>query len=199
MNYPGSGTTFSIVGDVATAIVAPTAVAATTTEPGRLNYATTNVLNNANSVSGNTNYDTDNRILYQTSAAITITTIVRVWLGITNQTAATMSASANPAGNYAAFRYDTGAADATYKCITKDNANQNIIDSGVAPGTGGHIFEIRQSSTDVVFGIDGTKVCTSAANLPAANTLMRYSNSITTLEGVIKNLRIGWIYIESNI
>lgn len=198
ITYPGSGTTFNLLGDIATAGTAGTAVAATTTEPGMLNYATTATINTVNHVSGNTNYNTSNNIVYQSYVAIPVNTVVRVWVGTSNQTAATMSASANPAGYYAAFRYDTVAGDVNYQCITKNNVAQNIIDSGIAPGTVGHKLEIIESLTEVVFRIDGVRVCRSTTNLPAANTMMRYTNTVTTLEAIIKNLRVGWIYIESN-
>ena len=55
-------------------------------------------INTVNHVSGNTNYNTSNNIVYQSYVAIPVNTVVRVWVGTSNQTAATMSASANPAG-----------------------------------------------------------------------------------------------------
>ena len=197
--YPGSGTTFSLLGDIATAGTAGTAVAATTTEPGMLQFATAATTNAVNHVSGNTNYDTDNRIVYQSYVAIGTLTTVRVWLGVSNQTAATMSGNANPAGNYAAFRFDTGAGDANFKCITKDGTTQNIIDSGVAPvAATGDELEIIQTSTEVTFRIDGVRVCQSTSNLPTANRLLRYTNTVTTLANAARNIRVGWIYVETN-
>ncbi|MFZ1257995.1 MAG: right-handed parallel beta-helix repeat-containing protein, partial [Candidatus Saccharimonas sp.] len=198
LTYPGSGTTFNLVGDISTATGTPAAFVSTTTEPGGVSFPTTATLNSAAGNSGNINYDTDNNITYQTYAAIPATTLTRVWLGVTNQILAIMGASANPAGNYAAFRYDTSVGDTNFMCVTKNVTTINAVSSGVPIDTAGHEFEIRQSPTEVTFYIDGVRRCTNTTSLPIANTLLRYVNSVTTLEAVIKSLRVSFVYIESN-
>ncbi len=111
-----------------------------------------------------------------------------------------MNASANPAGNYAAFRYDTSASDTSYQCITKDGTTQTITSSGIAPGTTGHKLEVivALAATKVEFKIDGAVVCDNATHLPAASTLMRYDTTITTLTTAIAHLQFAWTYIESD-
>lgn len=195
--YPGSGTTFSLLGDVSTAGTAPTAIAATATEPASLNFATGAVAGNVNHHSGNTNYSTTSDISYQTYISLPATTTVRVWAGVTNQTAATMSGSANPAGRYAAFRYDTGAGDANWKCVTKDNVTQNVVDSGIAIATTGFRLEVILTTASATFKINGVEVCTTANNLPGAGVLFRYTNSVTTLAAVARNIRVSWVNIEN--
>lgn len=195
--YPGTGTVFHLVGDVSTAGTAPTSIVATATEPAALNFATGAVSGNVNHHSGNTNYSSTSAISYQSYISLPATTTVRHWAGITNQTAATMAASANPAGRYAAFRYDTGAGDANWKCVTQDNVTQNVIDSGVAIATTGFRLEIILTTVTATFKINGAEVCSTANNLPGAAILMRYTNTVTTLAAGVRNMRVSWVNIES--
>jgi hypothetical protein len=164
-----------------------------------LDYGTAASTNSASSIEGNLNYNTSSNPTYQTYMALTNTANARVWAGLTNQTAATMAASDNPAGNYAAFRYSTAAGDTTYKCITKDGTTQTIADSGVAPGTGGHKFEILHlASGQTTFKIDGGWACANTTHLPASSTMTRYVNTITTLTNAVRSIRVGWVYVESD-
>ncbi|MEK7603225.1 MAG: hypothetical protein AAB459_03210, partial [Patescibacteria group bacterium] len=195
--YPGTGTVFSLTGDVSTAGTAPTSIVATATEPAKLNYATGATSGNVNHHSGNPNYSTTSAISYQSYISLPATTTVRHWAGITNQTAATMAGSANPAGRYAAFRYDTGAGDANWKCVTKDNVTQNVVDSGIAIATTGFRLEIILTTAIATFKINGVEVCNTAANLPGAGVLFRYTNTVTTLAAVARNMRVAWVNIES--
>jgi hypothetical protein len=201
IEYPGSGAVYQILGDVATvSATTNTAVIATATEPSVLDHATSTVSANVASVSGNTNYVLGGRnVLYQSYVSVPTLTSVRIWAGMTNQTSAVMGAAANPAGRYASFRFDTSASDVNWKCITKDNTTQNVLDSGVAVTANGARLEIQETATaDIIFRINGVRVCTSSANLPGASTVARYSNSVTTLTTAARSLRIGWIYIESD-
>jgi|GEM_PF-3589862 len=201
ISYPGSGTAYQVSGDVATiSATTNTAVAATTAEPAMLDHATSTTSATVASVSGNANYLLGGRnVLYQSYVSVPTLTTVRVWAGMTNQTAATMAASANPAGRYAAFRFDTSASDTTWKCITKDNTTQNVLNSGVTVTANGFKLEIQETgTTDIIFRINGARVCTSSVNLPGAGTLARYVNSATTLTTAARSIRTGWIYIESD-
>jgi hypothetical protein len=201
ISFPGSGAAYQVMGDVATVVATTnTAVLATATDPSLLTHATSTVSANVASVSGNTNYVLGGRnVLYQSYVTVPTLTTVRVWAGMTNQTPAIMGAAANPAGRYAAFRFDTSVPDTTWKCITKDNTTQNVLDSGVTVTANGVQLEVLETGTgDIIFSIDGARVCTSSANLPGANTVARYSNTVTTLTTAARSIRIGWIYIESD-
>ncbi len=198
ITYPGSGTSFNANGDITGGNIA-TSVPATTSEPAVLDYATAGTTNSATSLEGNPNYNSSANPTYQTYASIAGTTNTRMWLGFTDQSAATMAASANPAGNYAAFRYDTGAGDTAIKCVTKDGTTQNITNTFTAPTTAGHKYEIDIiQGTEVIFKLDGAEVCTQFTNSPAANTMLRYVNTMTTLTNAINDIRVGWVYIESD-
>lgn len=201
LDYAGSGTAvFAGQGDVAVTVGTASGIAATNAEPTMLNYATSNVNGNVASTSGNLNYSTNNTPSYQTYLRLTSTVTERVWSGITNQTAATMGASANPAGNYAAFRYDTSVAgETTWKCVTKDNVTQTISDSGIAVTTAGIKMEIIETATDVVFKLDNVVVCDNTTYLPATNTLVRFSSSLTNLTAASHSIRFAWIYVEADI
>jgi hypothetical protein len=201
--FPGSGTAFNAFGDLATVTAsASAAVAATTTNPTMLGMSTANASGGqAHVTSANLNYNSSAKIGYQTYASINANTTARVWLGMTDQTSATMYASANPAGNYASFRYDTGAGDTNWMCVTKDGATQNIQNSGIAPVAGtGYKFEIIiVAGTVVEFRINGNSVCNNTTNLPTANTMLRYVNAIRNLANGVRTLNNAWIYIESDI
>jgi hypothetical protein len=188
------------LGDIVAFAGTNTAIAANTAEPVTINYATTNANGNVGGPYGTaTTYNRSSNPTYQTYVQVTSTASERVWVGMTNQTAATMGASANPAGNYAAFRYDTSVAgETTWKCITRDGTTQTINNSGVTVTTTGIRMEIIIGASSVVFKIDGTVVCTNTTNLPAAATMMRFSNSITNLSAATHSLRIAWIYVETD-
>ncbi len=163
--------------------------------------ATSTANNNVASVSGNTNYDTSDNPAYQTVVDLDATTNRRVWVGLTSQTSATMGASATPAASYAAFRYDTSAGDTNWMCVTRGGAAApTATNSGIAASTTAVELEVILVQTTVAeFKINGVLVCTVSTTLPAASTLMRYSNSITNLaNGTARTLRTGWVYVEHN-
>jgi hypothetical protein len=110
----------------------------------------------------------------------------RCWCGLTDQTLATMNGSANPAGNYAAFRFDTSAGDTVFQCITKDGTTQNIISSGVTPVVGRSFrFSIVYNNTlsKVYFYIDTVLVATSSAHLPSATANLLFVISAVASAG----------------
>jgi hypothetical protein len=201
IDYQGSGTIFAGQGDIITAAAnTTTGIGATTAEPATVSYATSNANNNLTSVSGNLNYSSSNTPSYQTYVQLTSIVTERVWIGITNQSSATMGTSSNPAGNYAAFRYDTSVAgETTWKCVTKDNAIQTISDSAVTVSNAAGVkFEIIETSTDVVFKINGLVVCDNTTNLPTAGTMLRYSNSVTNLVNASHSMKIAWFYLDTD-
>ena len=138
--------------------------------------------------------------LLQTEFGPSTTANIRMWTGLTNQTIANMD-SANAAGHYAAFCYDTSAGDANWKCITKDGTTQNIQDSGVAPSGSGGVqkFEVSYSNTpSVTFKINGNVVCTSTANLPGVVQLYAWNNSVHALAASAITGRTGYVYLETS-
>jgi hypothetical protein len=179
---------------------APTVIAATTSAPTMLDYATATSTNNYDNLYGQPNYNSSANPDFQAYLKLTATTNIRIWSGLTSDGGGTMEGSANPAGNYAAFRYDTSASDTDYECITKDGTTQTITSSGIAPGTTGHKLEVilTLGSTNAQFLIDGAIVCNNTTHLPAASTMMRYDNEVTTLTAAAAHMQLGWVYVESN-
>ncbi len=145
-------------------------------------------------VSGNTIY-TGDRLIYQTHLDPTNTS-VRIWAGLTTEDIATMGASATPAGEFAAFRYDTGAGDATWKCITRDGATATTTDSGVAIVDDQKFEILLDDGVRAVFKINGQAVCNITTTLPSA--IYRVVNSITALDAATKSIYTGWIYVEGD-
>lgn len=124
------------------------------------------------------------------SLRLTSTSNVRLWAGLTDQTGPTMSAAADPAGNYAAFRFDTAAGDTNWQCITKDGTTQGVTDSGVAPTTSNALLEIAHTASSIIFRIDGVVVATRTANLPTAGTNLRCVVFGKSLDATLHQVRI---------
>jgi len=105
------------------------------------------------------------------------------------------TASADPALDGAYFRYVAGA-DTNWQCFTNDGAGGGTIsDSGVAVSTTAVEFEIIETpSTNFVFKINGSTVCTNTTNLPTNG--LQLSAYVRTLEDVLKGVFLGWLYVE---
>ena len=54
-------------------------------------------------------------------------------------------------------------------------------------------------NAQVTFWIDGMNVAVADTNLPGAGQNMRFMASVTTTEAVAKNLKVGWVYAESDL
>ena len=186
-------------GDIATVSGTGSASAATTTTPAAVNYVTNNGAGNDAGIIGNNNYNSSANISMQANVRLVSTASTRNWIGFTNQTLATMNNAANPAGTYAAFRYDTSVADANWQCITKDGTTQNILNSGVAASTNQVDFEIIVSAAQVDFKINGATVCSSVSNLPTASTMLHYNISRRNLVVGAQSIQVGWLYFESDL
>jgi hypothetical protein len=147
-------------------------------------------------VSGDAIYSGD-RLVYQTHIDQPVQASVRLWAGLTDQTIATMGGSATPAGSFAAFRYDTGAGDATWQCVTRDGVAATTTDSGIAVAADQKFEIVLDDATRAVFKINGQVVCTVTTNIPTG-LQYRVSNSITALSASIKTIYVGWIYVEGD-
>jgi len=100
----------------------------------------------------------------------------RYWIGMSDQSGATMANSDNPAGNYMAFRF-SGGVDTNWQCITKDGTTQTIVDSGFAyvpwvngtgPGIVLTVIGVGNGSTQsqALFYINGVLKGTISTHLP---------------------------------
>ncbi|HEU5187390.1 MAG TPA: hypothetical protein VFT87_02700, partial [Candidatus Saccharimonadales bacterium] len=145
-------------------------------------------------VSGN-DIHTGSRVIYQ-SHLDSSETSVRTWIGLTNQTIATMGASATPAGAYAAFRYDTGAGDATWQCVTRNGASSTVTNSSIAINNDQKFEIVLDAGARAVFKINGQVVCNVTATVPDA--VYRVVNSVTALDASLKTIYVGWIYVQGD-
>ena len=125
----------------------------------------------------------------------------RDWIGLTDQTAATMFAADDPAGNYAAFRFST-TTETTWKCVTKDNTTQNVVDSAVTVSAETQYaleIEFNDATPSVTFRINGSSVCSSpiTTNLPADGTNLRWIIGGETKANETKSIRVQGLMILS--
>lgn len=148
--------------------------------PPNTQFATNTTDANVASESGNLNNVVGKNLFYEGVIKLSSTATRRTWIGFTDQTAATMGASDNPAGNYAALRHSTAAADTNFQCITKDATTQTVTDSGVAATTNiQKITIIETAGVSFTFLINDAVACTNVTHLPTTATPLRYFQSVT--------------------
>lgn len=132
------------------------------------------------------------------------TTSVRGFIGYTDQTAATMLAADNPAGNYVGLSYSSARGDTTWKIATKDGTTQTLTDTTVARNTGNYGMRIvnDQYTGEVVvtmLSLLGTELAAPvriSATLPT--TVMRLVAGHRTLAATAKSLRHAFAYTVLN-
>ena len=193
----GSSSTLSGYGDSLT-------VQAASTANGTNNFAYANYVTNTTPGNSAGTYSSSNIYgggvagrLFQARTTVTNPiTNIRYWLGLTDQTFATMGGSAAPGGNYVAFRYDTSAGDTTIQCVVSRSGSQTIADSGWSlAGASQRIYEVHAvDSSHTIFKINGAEVCDVDAG-PGSGTLGMHA-SLTTLDSVTKTLSMFWLYVE---
>ena len=104
----------------------------------------------------------------------TLTSGSRYWIGFTDATKFSVFSgysSDTPSGlNTVAFRYSTSG---NYFAVCGTPSAQTSVDTGIAfDATAPHIFEIKTTSGNGLFYIDGALVATVTTNVPAASTNM---------------------------
>ncbi len=124
----------------------------------------------------------------------------RIFIGLSDQSLATMVGADDPVGNYAGFQFSTDRPDTNWKCISKDNSVQEISDSGVAPGANTLVvLEVEiVSGTHVKFYINGALVATHSTRLPGSTVNLRYIVGLETRTGSTKTLNVGVLRIMSD-
>ncbi len=146
-------------------------------------------------------FKTGRNLQFDTTIAIGSTSNTRNWIGFTGAAASAIAGSATPTtSGFLGFRYDTGAGDASWKCVVA-SASATAVDSSVTPSTNQvHLKFIEDDTNNAVhFYINGTEVCasTSVANLPAA-TFLSFAETETTLTAATKALSMAYIWIEGD-
>lgn len=174
---------------VSTGIVGVASITATTNNDGA---TTTTGLSRAlitNSTSGNVAQVSSNtggsnldiahlpRVIFKVSLAQT--TDERYFCGLSSN--GSMNAD-DPTGHYIGIQYSTGRGDTNFQFVSKDNATQSLVSTGVAADTNVHYVDIEVASTssvtvtlrDSTFAAQASNTFTT--NLPATgNTLRLYS------------------------
>lgn len=126
-------------------------------------------------------------------------TNVRFWIGLFS---ATPMASATPAINATAFRYDT-AADGTafWRIVTIDGTTTNAqaTTQSIAANTVYHFRIVWLTGTATVhFLINGVDVGSSATNIPVTTTNMGHVEQVRALAAANKVIRVGGIWVSQN-
>lgn len=198
-----TGTGGTVYGDVDTGTCTGgfTQAVSTSTLPSYSQGATNTTNGNVCSQVGNLNYVVGRTLIYQSYYALSAVITRRDWMGFTDQTAATMGASADPAGNRAMFGFDTGLVETTWKCSTKDATTETRTNSAVTVDSAFHTFEIYETAgVNFKFYIDSVLVCTNSTHLPTSGTPMRYSNQTTclTCTPTALNIKKSRNYVQAN-
>jgi hypothetical protein len=197
--WSGSGDVFTETGTVSSTVGSASA-------PPSVDYLTGASNGDAAGIAGNLNYGfgANSRFLFQANVRLDSSTPTsrRFWSGLTNQSQATMAASATPAGHYAAFRVDTGAGDTNIQCVTNNNTTPTVVDSGISalPGSDRRYEISVVAGNHALFKIDGQVVCGAngiSTTLPGTSVAYRTVTSLTTLTTATRQMFIGWVYVES--
>lgn len=130
----------------------------------------------------------------------------RVWIGLTDQSAANSSGNDNPNGNYAGFMYSTNRGDTNWQFITKNGTTQNPTNTGMA-FTVNKVYDFYVYTpplgTTVFWRIDNltdgtTLEGSTATNLPTATVSMRSVLNIRNLGTTPRNMRVAKTYTEAD-
>jgi len=138
-------------------------------------------------------------------------TSTRLWLGVTSLDSVNFQTEDNVIKLYvqdaAMFRYSVSAGDANWKCIVQagnsGGLDPAIADSGVAPDTNPHKYEIifddKSSPKKVIFKIDHTVVAT--VNPPRAYdtfALNQWISTTRTISGTQPEFDFAFWYLEAD-
>jgi len=132
-------------------------------------------------------------------------TDVRYWLGWTNGSSWTGTATPGTSAlSGAAFRFDTSVGDATWKAVTFNGATQTVADTGIALDTANLVnFVIKlgdggAGSNDAKFYINNVLVQTISATLPGNGTNIQAGFAVTNLNVSANVLDVMKIAGEAN-
>jgi hypothetical protein len=170
----GFATTY---GEGAAVLTSPTAYGASSANTAPREY-----FNAANATAGGANGASTGWWVGKNISMNTLIDLVRItdqrfWISVSDQALSTMSASDNPTGNYAGFRFSTIAGDTHWVCVTKNGTTQTIVDSLVTPIASkstrlGIIF--NDTAGNIQFLIEGNIVATITTTLPTPGTSLEY-------------------------
>lgn len=121
----------------------------------------------------------------------------RWWVGLFS---ATPMASATPAVSYAAFRYDTGAGDANWQCVTDNGSGVPTVTNSTVAVTGTTSYRLRivilTGSGTVLFFINGVLRATHTTTLPAVTTDLGHVEQLRNLVAAARSMRVGMVRVS---
>jgi hypothetical protein len=202
--HNGTSATFSFIGDAGNFVVAGqcTGTNAEASSGAGLVISTSPTATGLNGMSGNLNYRTGRNCMIERRVTLTNIANVIFWTACLTDGSITNQMTNAPVGfNYAGFRLSTVAVDANWKFCTANAGTQTVTDTGIAADTGNHWFLAQEDS---LFGrwygyIDGICVATNVANVPAANTNLRYVDGIfSTVAATTNGFKLEWVAMGSS-
>jgi len=106
----------------------------------------------------------------------------RIWIGLFS---ADPFGSATPSVSLIAFRYDTGASDSTWKCLTDNGSGSPTVSNSGVSVTADTTFDLRfdVSGSDVKFYVNSNLVATNSATLPSSTTAIGWQVGVKSLSG----------------
>lgn len=196
-----SSTTFQCYGDVITASFSgggTGANAASATQESNLGGNAGNATVGSWSSRANYRYG-KNLSLFCNTSFVRITN-ERFWVCLTDQTAATMGGSDNPAGNYVGFFFSTPGGFSTIYAASKDNSTQTATNTLITPVavTGLNLAIVCNDSVpNATFYINGAVVATHTTHLPTSGTNLAWVvTTLTNVNNTNGGIEIGQALIQ---
>jgi hypothetical protein len=166
-------------------------------------FPTGSVAGNKNGVQGDPIYMRALDIEAYISFKLVQTTLCRMFIGFTDQTAATMVDNANndnPPGNYFGIQYSTARGDSNFKIVRKNGTTQGTPVSDIAIDANHHDLYLRlfraSGDNECQSLIDGNTIRDVTDFIPGDTSALRFVAAIETRTSVAKSLRIGKVLIE---
>lgn len=194
--YPVATPGISALGDVITELGT---VTSTLDQDGLRNlYQTTAVSGNDAGISGLIQYRRDQDIELFARFSFFQTSLVRLFIGLSNQTLATMVGADNPAGHYFGLQYSTPRADANFKVVRKDGTTQTLVnDIGIDGNL--HLLYMwlyrTAGANKVILQLDDGTRNSFTTLLPDNTTGLRFIAGVETQTAGVKAIDIGKILI----
>lgn len=199
--YPGSGTSFNAVGTSATSGGTMTAVTLDANFGSTANLASAATAGSIVGVDSTAIFRSGRNVRFQALASVVeLTGAQRTFIGLSTANSTTQLGTDLPtSGVYAGFRFTSGT-DTNWQCIASTGSTGYQADSLVAPVATPQQFEVINDDTagTTKYYINGTQVCSAFATRPSSGVNFYLKVATETLETVAKNLRLAFIYGESD-
>ena len=199
--YPGIGTSFDKIGTTITTSGTMTAVTLDSNFGPTANLASAATSASIVEVTSSAVFRSGRNVRFQGLAnVVELTGVQRTFIGLSTSNSATqLGADLPTSGVYAGFRFTSGT-DTNWQCIASAGSSGAQADSGVAPVATPQQFEVvnDDSAGTTKYFINGNQVCTSFATRPASSVNLYLKAGTETLETAAKNLRVAFLYGESD-